>query len=317
MKISIKSLSVILLAQLALIAYLQTQSSSTAAFKKTQNLLAVNFDDVNQVEIFDADKKKITLKEDAGKWNLPELKGFPVSSKKIEEFLTKVKEAKRSWPVGKTLSSAKQFSVVDEQFERKLVFSKNGDVKSTLFVGTSPSFRKVHVRVDGEDLTYTMELNTYELPTKMSHWFDKDLYRLEKSKTEEILFKDFSLQNKEGDFVLAELGQDEQMDKAKTKTLSSLAVHPTFEDVLDFSQKSLSLASGVFQYSVRMKSGESIVFDFSEYRQNLKEENKKNKEEIAKDFLALKVSSTPYYFKVRKSRIEQLLKPLAQKSPYH
>ena len=44
-----------------------------------------------------------------------------------------------------------------------------------MLLGTSPGFRKVHVRRPNEKEIYTVNLNTYDMPVADTEWLDKAL----------------------------------------------------------------------------------------------------------------------------------------------
>ena len=55
--------------------------------------------------------------------------------------------------------AAKQFSVVDDKFERKISFTNKDNTQTKLYLGSSPGFKKVNARVDNETNTYKIEYN--------------------------------------------------------------------------------------------------------------------------------------------------------------
>ncbi|MFA0040120.1 hypothetical protein AB4423_25970 [Vibrio chagasii] len=74
------------------------------------------------------------------------------------------------------------------------LYSKGGKVNE-LYVGTSPCFKRSHIRQEDDDV-YALELSAYEASAKDSGWLDKSLLALPSVKR--IKGEDFEL-SKEDD----------------------------------------------------------------------------------------------------------------------
>ena len=55
----------------------------------------------------------------------------------------------------------------------------SGDDSAEILVGTSPGFKRSHVRKEGADEVYSVAINTYDLPTNTTDWLDKSLLQIE------------------------------------------------------------------------------------------------------------------------------------------
>ncbi|MBK8576661.1 MAG: hypothetical protein IPN90_13620 [Elusimicrobia bacterium] len=53
--------------------------------------------------------------------------------------------------MGDTADARKRCKVTEETFEKKVVFLQGGKEKKTLYLGTSPEYRKVHFRPSDRD----------------------------------------------------------------------------------------------------------------------------------------------------------------------
>ncbi|MFA0039029.1 DUF4340 domain-containing protein [Vibrio chagasii] len=57
------------------------------------------------------------------------------------------------------------------------LYSKGGKVNE-LYVGTSPGFKRSHIRQEEDDDVYALEFSAYKASTKDSDWLDKSLLAL-------------------------------------------------------------------------------------------------------------------------------------------
>ncbi len=82
------------------------------------------------------------------------------------------------WAVANTASSHQQLEVADDNYQRRVSIS-SGDDSAEILVGTSPGFKRSHVRKEGADEVYSVAINTYDLPTNTTDWLDKSLLQIE------------------------------------------------------------------------------------------------------------------------------------------
>ncbi len=334
MKRSINILLGVLAVQFVLFALLTFRDENANNVKQTETLVAVNFDKIDKVQIEDFSKKTVELSKKDGKWSLPGLFNFPVSTDKIRDVLKKISEEKRTWPLGNTMVAAKQFEVTDEKFERKLSFYEGDKLVRTLYLGTSPGFKKVHARVDKEEKTYSLEFNAFDAPVAAKDWADHELYKLDRSKISQVKLKDFSLSQNAGAFVLDGLTAEEQTNKTEAEALISRIVNPLFEEVVAINN--FETGPKVLEYSVSNADKSERQYSFFEMKADPKvleaekaaahmaktkgkgatkeEASAETPKDPANDFVLLKVSDQPYFFKLHRSKLEDLMK--AQRASY-
>lgn len=104
---------------------------------------------------------------------------LPASKPKIDGVLEKLANTSAGWPVGTTSSAAERFEVTDEQFQRHLVAKAGEETVADVYLGSSPSFRKVHARRANEGPVYSINFSNYEAGAKASDWLNKGLFRPE------------------------------------------------------------------------------------------------------------------------------------------
>lgn len=170
-------LSMVLAAQVVLLAIVFWPGSTSSDGESNASLLNFNSEDVSRIVI--SDKETSVVLSRAGQdWVLPEYHQLPTDPLKVTAALESLPALAQGWPVAQTPAAQQRFEVAQDNYQRKLQFANDTDTMSTLYLGTSPGFRKVHVRREGEDAIYAVEFNTFDLPVTESEWLDKTLLQL-------------------------------------------------------------------------------------------------------------------------------------------
>jgi hypothetical protein len=157
---------------------------------ETGPLLAFEAGNVDRLLIEESADKSVTLVKRAGRWFVaqpaaaPEgdtkdapAADLPADADKIDKLLEKLAGLKAPWAVATTASARERFEVGDENRQRHLRLESDGKTVGELLLGTSPGFRRLHVRVPGEDEIYEVDLTHFELATTVDEWLDKDVLR--------------------------------------------------------------------------------------------------------------------------------------------
>jgi len=224
-------LTALLGAQLALALAVAFTRSHHAAFDAKEPLLAFEPAKVDRIAIDDDTGKKVELQKQDGKWVIPSSAGFPADQAKVETFLNKLAALKKGWPVAETAAAAERFKVTDKVHDRRVVLSSGDNKLGELLIGTSPSYRQVHVRAgDGPDI-YTVELASYDAGSGADTWMNRSLLDTPRDKIASITVRDVTIDGKDGKFTLAGLTNDEKPLPDKIDALASAIAHPLFDVV--------------------------------------------------------------------------------------
>ena len=191
-----KRLSILLLAQVVIAAVIFWQASQDNYDFEDQPLLPFSTAEIEKLVISDDEETSATLEKVNGIWVLPEKQSVAINADKISELVEKFKTLELTWPVATTTGSHERFEVAENKFQRKLVFMKGEQQLGILYLGSSPGFRKVHIRRDGEDAVFSVELNTYDIPAVAKDWLDLGMLAVES--VNKISAGDFAL-SKTGD----------------------------------------------------------------------------------------------------------------------
>ena len=155
----IQVLSGVLFIQLVLAAILTFSGRDTGAFASKEPLLDLTLAKVDKITIVEEGKPALVLNKKGENWLIPGYFGFPVDQEKLGKVTDKLFGITKSWPVATTGAAWKRFKVSGDKFERKIVFSKADFVLNTLYIGSSPSYRKVHARLKDQDEVYSIEFS--------------------------------------------------------------------------------------------------------------------------------------------------------------
>jgi len=172
----VKALSLVLAVQLAVLAgvlFWNQRAASTPAGA----LLQVDRAKVDGIVIVDEKGAKLKLQRAETGWTLPDSRGLPADGEKVGQMLDKLIAASAPWPVATSSESAKRFEVAADKFQREIQFLEHDKVVGDLYFGTSPGFKKVHVRRADSDDVYAVAFANYEATARADDWLDKALLK--------------------------------------------------------------------------------------------------------------------------------------------
>ncbi|MDE0029624.1 MAG: DUF4340 domain-containing protein [Deltaproteobacteria bacterium] len=290
---SIKFLLLLLVLQAGLVAWVHLEGDAPDPFKADTPLVAVDVDSADTVTIEQPGERLLRLTRKGDGWVLPHKSDFPVLSAKFEQFTDKLLGARRSWPVGQTMVAARQFKVTMDAFERRVRFLEGEAVLGDVFLGSSPGFRKVHARLDGDEHTYAVDFNAFDAPVDPSQWYDTEALKTPVNDIARIDLGAFALKAKDGGFQVEDLRENEQTDVEPVQEMVERVSEVTFTDVLgDGGRARFEAGKPVVRYTIELKEGtpvEHIVVAPDESNRYI-----------------LKSSAQPYYFEVEKDPFDKL-----------
>jgi hypothetical protein len=169
-----KILALVLLAQMGLLAWAFWPAARDNDDAAQAPLLALGQDSTSRVVISDNETGVALARGESG-WRLPEYHDLPVDQTRFARVLDELPALARGWPLAQTRAAKIRFEVSADNFQRRIEYYAAEQNEGTLFLGTSPGFRKVHTRINDEDAVYAVEFNTFDLPTTAAEWLDKTL----------------------------------------------------------------------------------------------------------------------------------------------
>ena len=133
---------------------------------------------VDEIRITDSAGSKALLQKIGDRWLLPALTGLPADAEMVDKLREGLAEADYSWPIAQSVAARQRFQVADYRFQRRLDFWSAGQTRATIFLGTSPGFRKVHARIENSAPIYSIAFNVFEAPAKDGAWIDRRLLQV-------------------------------------------------------------------------------------------------------------------------------------------
>ncbi|MEP5765295.1 MAG: DUF4340 domain-containing protein [Halieaceae bacterium] len=216
-------LTLLLAAQLLLAATVFWPREQQGENDARAALLNVDGASVERIAISDSDNTVILQREGDG-WVLPEYHSLPVDSTRLPRVLQQLPQLSRGWPVANSGAAAVRFEVSPEKYQRQVQYFQDEAEAGKLFIGTSPGFRKVHVRIDDTEPVYAVEFNSFDLPAEATEWLDKNLLRV--NDITAIQGLDYSLELSAGSWVNADGNSPAQAEVDKLLNgLTSLRVN--------------------------------------------------------------------------------------------
>lgn len=217
MKKAIALLSILLLGQVALTAYVYSPHDRTSG---NPDLLSFDKGQVDTVSIEDDDKHQVTLKRRDGHWRVADADNFPADESAVTHLLARLDKLKAGWPVATTAESSEHFKVSDQTFVRRLTLRHGDRTLARLYLGNSPGIRKIYARADGHNDIHSIRFNAFDANARVDDWIDKHPLKIEESRIEAIDLPKFKLQRGDKGLTLADLKDGEQMNGDETAALA-------------------------------------------------------------------------------------------------
>jgi hypothetical protein len=137
-------------------------------------LLALDVSTVDKMEITGEDQT-LVLEKKGGQWQMGE--GLLVQPDKVADIMKQLQALRRGWPVGNTPEVLKRFQVAEDSFLRKIRLLQGDKQLALLYVGSAPSFRNAHLRLDGEKEVFSLKFDQYSLSMGRDAWLDTNMLR--------------------------------------------------------------------------------------------------------------------------------------------
>ena len=235
-------LSLLLLVQLGLAFVLGVGSNNLKAFDATRKLLRFDGSSIDRLVFEGSAKQLLVLQKQGEHWTLPEHFAAHADGRKIDDLLHNLAELRRPWPVAEKGTADRRFKVADDNFERRLSLF-HGDKKLTsLVIGSSPGFRKVHARVADETTVYDIPFSTFQVSLKPEDWVDKDQLQLKADRISAVELADCNLVKQVDQLVVTDLKPDEQTASRKVTELVDKLAGLRIVDALARPEQSLAAA---------------------------------------------------------------------------
>jgi len=255
------TLAALLIVQLLLIVLLRAPLSGAAGPTQPHALLPVlEAVTPTRLHIVGADDDEVTLTQRGDGWVVDELDGFPADASKIETLIDDLRGLKVRRPVVSGSRFHETFKVADDEFEARLQLwdDASGDPEVDLILGTSPTYRAVHVRLAAEDPVYEVRgIAAYDVRPDAGTWVDLQLVDIPAERVVGI-----TVNNDAGSFEIAK--QDDAWIVVEPETMQGLALDADEVSNLVDAASSIRLAEpvGAAAGDERESGGASVTLRF-------------------------------------------------------
>ncbi|MEH6590390.1 MAG: DUF4340 domain-containing protein [Halioglobus sp.] len=183
---TIVTLSLILAIQLALTVVVYWPHDKMSDSLASEQLLPFSPDTIDEVYVADENGDEAILLKMGQQWILPDLTGLPIDSAMVDKLFSALDDNDSKWAVATTIASRQRFQVAAYHFQRRLTLISKGELLGSIYLGTSPGFRKVHARNDIQEAIYSIPFNNFDAPADSAGWLDKTLLQTRSAQTIEI-----------------------------------------------------------------------------------------------------------------------------------
>lgn len=251
----IGSLLVILLIQIALVIALFLPPSQMMDVGAREPLAPFDPDAIDEIYVEDDQGNETILLKMANQWILPDLSGLPIMRERVDALMNSISDTNGQWPIATSIASRQRFKVAAYHFQRRITLIGEGELFGTIYLGTSPGFRKVHARNDNQDAIYSIPFNNFDAPTVPAAWLDKDL--LQVAKPTKISSADYTLTRSDDRWISAQ-GQtpDAKELELLLEGLRSLKIAGVAKEAM---LKNLAIAAPVLTLNIDTADGPTTL----------------------------------------------------------
>jgi hypothetical protein len=289
----IKLLSVLLGVQLLLALVVNLSGEEQGAFQAKEKLLSFDEQVVDGLQIA-ADGHALVLRKRDGRWLLPDNGDFPAEQASVKRLLDSLAGLRQGWPVATTSAAVRRFKVADDEFQTRITLLQEDQTLARLFLGTSPGFRKVHVRPADEDAVFAVAFNSWEASAEADDWIDKEILNLDPDGVRQVELPGVVLQRQEDGLQVTELGDQERTNGEEADSLLSKLTGLRVQSLLGTrAEPAYRLDTPDLEIELEREQGEPLVYRFSKPE--------------AESYYVLKRSDLDYYFKVPEFSVKPIL----------
>lgn len=286
----------LLIVQICMTLIIHSNIRNLEAFTPQANLFTFSPPEVDSIIISGEANQEVTLNKMDGKWVFPEDKfNAPADSIKIDDLLEKIASLKQGLVIATTQGAAKRFKVSEDDFNRHIILKKGEQDVANLYLGTSPSFKKVHARANGRDEIVSINMNTYEFETKYDTWLDPNITKVDKDKITHISLGEIQLSRQNDAWMLNELAENEKVENQKIDDMVTKISNINVEGIIDPKENNQLFDKGSpLTINITLSDNSTKTYTFAKPDQQ--------------NYSVLKTSDHDYLLKVNNRTVDEIKK---------
>jgi len=133
---------------------------------------------IDEVRIGDEFDNEVVLVRSGTQWLLPELEQVPADPAKVDALLKSIIHQTGSWPIARSPAAHQRFQVAEYYYQKRITLWSQGKKLGTIYLGTSPGFRKVHARNEDQDAIFSITLDALQSSSLSADWLDPGLLQV-------------------------------------------------------------------------------------------------------------------------------------------
>ncbi len=292
-----KVLLILLVVQGAILCFKNSSASILQVDSTSSQFVKIVPEAVKKIKIEQPDKS-LELEKTADGWLMPSAENFPADSLKIDQLLHDLQALKATSPVATSLSAAKKLKTGVTGFEKKLTLVSE-DGEEVIFLGSSPTFKKLYARVNGSDNTYIVDYQAAELSPSTTSWFSADVLKIQPKELELVEFKDIVLEQSDGILGFATIPENKEVDRKELQGFVNKLTEIAYSEIpLKVAPAGWEQAATVVSYDLMLKGAKQNYLIKGPIKQKVAEKD------VEKYFL--KAAQFPFYFELSKYEVDAL-----------
>ncbi len=133
---------------------------------------------IDEVYIADRrDNEAVLLREGEG-WVLPGLEQLPADRGRVAAMLRALSPPDPGPSVATGAAARQRLEVADYLFQRRVTLVGRDQLIGTVYLGTSPAFRRVHARAEGSESIFSIRFSSQDAPARAEGWLDRGLLQV-------------------------------------------------------------------------------------------------------------------------------------------
>jgi hypothetical protein len=177
-KRSVRVLLLTLLVQCGIIAAVFWSQQVPVSTTTEPALAPFSVDAIDELRIGDEFDNETVLARSGKRWLLPDLENLPADPARVDALLQGITGQTGNWPIARSPAARQRFQVADYLYQKSLTLLSAGKALGTIYLGTSPGFRKVHARNQQQDAIYSITLDALEPSALSADWLEPRLLQI-------------------------------------------------------------------------------------------------------------------------------------------
>ncbi len=190
MKRIITGAFILLLVQIGIIVFSNSQKNTFAPYSPDEMLVEMDSKAVDRVIVEKGDETSLEMVKKGDDWVLVKNDAVALKKGQLETVLDTLAGSKKGLAVATSAEAADRFQVGKENFTFHLICNQGDATVADVYLGTSAGYKKSHVRVAGSDDIVTLPLGEADLSTDVAHWLDRDMLGIDLEKITALTFGD-------------------------------------------------------------------------------------------------------------------------------